>query len=64
MQTYCLYIEDDRYSVPTLLFIIAADDAEAQRIAAEKLSEPHHLAVEVREVERELCRLVSPPAAS
>ena len=62
MRTYTLYIEDDRYSVPTLLFVSASDDASARRIAREKLSDPHHLAVELREDERVICRLA--PAVS
>jgi hypothetical protein len=49
MQTYTLFIDDDRYSVPTLQFVTADDAAAMWRIAREKLSEPHHLAVEVRE---------------
>jgi hypothetical protein len=60
VQTYALYIEDDRYSVPTLLFVTTADDAAVRRIAREKLSEPHHLAVEVRLDERVLFRLAPP----
>ena len=57
MQTYALYIDDDRYSVPTLLFVTANDDTAVRRIAREKLSEPHHKAVEVLEGEQILVRL-------
>jgi hypothetical protein len=57
VQTYALYIEDDRYSVPTLLFVTANDDSAIRRIANEKLSEPHHKAVEVLEGEQILVRI-------
>jgi len=56
--TYSFYIEDDRYSVPTLLFVDAADDASALRMARDKLAEPHHVAIEVRDGYRILERLV------
>ena len=64
MRNYILYIEDDRYSVPTLEFVTAADDAAARRIAREKLSNRHHLAVEVRENERVIGRVVPPAYGS
>lgn len=63
MRNYTLYIEDDRYSVPPLEFVTAADDA-ARRIAREKLSNRHHLAVEVRENERVIGRNVPPAYGS
>ena len=49
MRTYSFYIEDDRYSVPTLLFVTTSDEAGARRVAREELADPHHLSVEVRE---------------
>jgi hypothetical protein len=61
MQTYSLYIEDDRYSVPTLLFVDAADDASALRTAREKLAKPHHMAIEVREGDRVVERVTRRP---
>jgi hypothetical protein len=57
VQTYALYVDDDRYSVPTLLFVTANDDTAVRRIACEKLSEPHHKAVEVLEGEQMLVRI-------
>ena len=57
MQTYALFIEDDRYSVPTLVFVTANDDTAVRRIACEKLSEPHHRAIEVRDGEAMLARI-------
>ena len=58
MRNYTLYIEDDRYSVPTLEFVTAANDVAARRVAREKLSDRHHLSVEIREDERVIGRLV------
>jgi hypothetical protein len=57
VRTYALYIEDDRYSVPTLQFVTTNDDTAVRRIACEKLSEPHHKAVEVLEGEQILVRI-------
>jgi hypothetical protein len=57
VQTYALYIEDDRYSVPTLLFVTANDDTAARRIACEKMSEPYHRGVEVLKGEQILVRI-------
>ena len=48
MQSYELYIEDDRYSVPTLLFVEAATKGRAKAIATTHLlSSPHHRSVSV-----------------
>lgn len=46
---FALFIEDDRYTVPTLS-IIAAEDLSKVRAAAEHVlrASPHHLQVEVR----------------
>lgn len=59
MRTYALYIEDDRYSVPTLQFVTAAADDEVRRIAKELLAKPHHRKVEVREGDTVLFQLAS-----
>jgi hypothetical protein len=48
METYTFYVEDDRYSVPTLLFVTTSSPDCARRLALDKLFEPHHIAVEVR----------------
>jgi hypothetical protein len=50
MPTFEIYVEDDRYKVPTLHIITTLDSA-AMRVIAEKLAieSPHHLSVEVRE---------------
>lgn len=48
MNSYELHIEDDRYSVPTLLFVEAATNGRAKAIAtAHLLSSPHHRMVKV-----------------
>jgi hypothetical protein len=60
MRTYSLYVEDDRSSVPTLLFVTANDDTALRRIAREELSGPHHHAVEAREGDRVVFRLPAP----
>jgi hypothetical protein len=57
VQTYALFIEDDRYTVPTLVFVTANNDTLVRRIACEKLSEPHHRAIEVLEGEQILVRI-------
>ena len=44
-----LYVDDDRYRVPTLRFLRAMNEAQARHIAAQLFREsPHHLGVEVR----------------
>ena len=61
MRTYSFYIEDDRYSVPTLLFVPAEDDRGARRLARTELDDsPHYRGIEVREDDRFLFRLVPP----
>ena len=57
LNVYTLYIEDDRYSVPTLDILTAADDAEALRLAAERQSSsPHYRAIEIRLDDRFVAR--------
>lgn len=61
MSTYSFYIEDERYSVPTLLFVSAKDAREARRLARDELARSaQRLMVEVRENDRFLFRLVQP----
>ena len=61
MHTYSFYIEDERYSVPTLRFVAARNGREARRLARDELaSSDHRLRVEVREDDRFLFRLVQP----
>jgi hypothetical protein len=41
-QTYELYLDDDRYAVPTLHLIPARDEATALQIATRLLNESEH----------------------
>ena len=55
MRTFCCFITDDRYSVPTLFFLNANDEERAETMALTRLFEsPHHRRVEVREGGRDL----------
>ena len=48
VQTFQLYVHDDRYVVPTLVFVEVATIERARTRAEELLSNsPHHLSVEV-----------------
>lgn len=58
MGVYTIYIEDDRYSVPTIDILTADDDARARVLAHGRLiSSPHYLSAEVWEDERVVCVL-------
>ena len=49
MRDYSLFIEDDRYTVPTLVIVTVASDERANEIALDHLNRSdHHLSVEVR----------------
>ena len=64
MRDYSFYIEDDRYTVPTLLFVTTKDNASARRLARAKLrASPHHLSVEVFDGDRPQFKLAPPVAA-
>ena len=48
MNIYIFYIEDDRYSVPTIDILTADSDSAAQALAIERLTNsPHYTLVEV-----------------
>ena len=50
MRTFACYITDDRFSVPMLSFIIAADEIRARELALRELMEsPHHQRIEMLE---------------
>jgi hypothetical protein len=50
MQNFEFFIEDDRYTVPTLEIVLVRDAARARELAADRLlSSFHHLSVEVRQ---------------
>ena len=47
-QTFTFYIRDTRYSVPTIAFVTAPDEAAARALAEERLLQSrHHTAVDV-----------------
>ena len=53
MKTYTFYISDDRYSVPSLDAVTAAEDAMAEAAARQRLtSSRHYSAVEIWEDDR------------
>jgi hypothetical protein len=58
LDVYTLYIEDDRYSVPTIDILLAAGDLQARALAVERLgSSPHYSSVEVWAEDRHVCRV-------
>jgi hypothetical protein len=55
MDTYTFFIEDDRYSVPTLEFVLVPDKAKARQMASERLiASRHHLSVIVHQHGRQV----------
>jgi hypothetical protein len=66
VNVYTLYIEDDRYSVPTIDILSAETDDEAQALVVERLAaSPHYLSVEAWVDDRFVCRAPDPgPAAA
>jgi hypothetical protein len=53
VKLFTLYVDDDRYSVPTLFTVDLQDDASAMTFASELLnSSPHYLAVEIWDDDR------------
>jgi hypothetical protein len=58
LRTFNLMIQDDRYAVPTVAFVLAVDETEAREQGARRLAEsPHHLAVEIFEHDRLIFRI-------
>jgi len=58
MRTFSCFIKDDRYTVPSLAFVLVQDEARARELARRQLLESgHHLEVEVVENGRSLFRL-------
>jgi hypothetical protein len=50
MRTFTVFIEDSRYSVPTLKVVVAADEERARELAMRELdASRNHLSVEVQE---------------
>jgi len=62
MHSLTLFIDDERYTVPTLLILFTADLADAERLARQKLDEaPEHLHVHVFEGDRLVCSVSRDP---
>ena len=57
MPTFTIFIRDERYSVPTIVFIDVANIERAAQVAKDRLVESrHHLAVELCEDDQPLAR--------
>jgi hypothetical protein len=71
LKTYTLFIHDDRYSVPSLDAVGAADDEAAAAVALARLGASHHyFAIEVWDGDRQIAQIdarsvsnVKPPGA-
>ena len=62
MKIYTLYIDDDRYRVPTLLSVELMDDTQASaHIARLFTRSEHYRAIEVWEEERQVEHCLRPP---
>ena len=65
MRTFSLFTTDTRYRVPTLTLIAAEDEARAVALAYDNLAQSEfHTAVEVREGDIRLCRVLRDGAAA
>jgi hypothetical protein len=61
MPIYTLYIEDDRYQVPTLLTEALADDLRALEFVTGLFAKSaHYLAVEIWDGDRQVTRSLRP----
>jgi len=61
VKIFALYVEDDRYSVPTLLTVELRDDASAMAHASELLaSSPHYLSIEIWDADRRVGKARGP----
>jgi hypothetical protein len=50
LRTFSCFITDDRYSIPTLAFLVTADEGLARELALRRLLEsPHHRQIELLE---------------
>jgi hypothetical protein len=60
MRTFSLFTTDERYSVPTFTLVVTDDETSAMALANRRLAEStFHTAVEVREGDRCVCRIVA-----
>jgi putative hemolysin len=56
MQTFEIFIEDDRYAVLSLEFVTLLDAARARKLAADRLvASAQHLGIEVRHAGKPVC---------
>jgi hypothetical protein len=61
LDIYTLYIDDDRYSVPTIDILTAASDEDARRMAQDRLAaSTHYHAIAIWQDERLVCELAGP----
>jgi hypothetical protein len=59
MRIFSFFLEDDRYSVPSLEFVSVETVAGAKKLAAARLaSSAHHVRIEVREDDRSVFELL------
>ncbi len=64
MPTYQFFINDDRYTVPTLEFVQVRDAERARQLATDRLRlSSHHLSIEVRVGNEPLFSIVRTEAA-
>jgi hypothetical protein len=58
MRTFTLYVHDDRYTVPNMVFLEADHAEKAAELANHELNKSeHYLAVDVREGDDFCCRV-------
>jgi hypothetical protein len=64
VRTFTFFIEDDRYTVPTLAIVTVADEGRARAYADRLLkASKHHLSIEAREGDALIFRVsLSTPA--
>jgi len=58
MRDFTLFVQDERYSVPTVVFVTLADALGAAQLARTRLEESaYHLAIDLHEGEDHLARV-------
>ena len=60
MRNYTLLMEDDRYSIPTLLFVTGGEGRAREMAVAHLLNSAHHLTVEIRADDRLIAKISRP----
>jgi hypothetical protein len=64
VHTFAIYVDDDRYNVPTLYLLAASDEDWARRAAESVLDDPRHCGVELWRGDVRLLALGSYASAS